>query len=112
MDQILELNSQTSQNVIMRRCTDALTHVTKRSNSQVLLTLTHSSLRQLPKAPTNSSKSGSSIVVDDDVDFQVTSGVTAERRRKQLKSIISSDIKCSVCLHMFVKPITLVCGHT
>ncbi|CDW79580.1 lon peptidase n-terminal domain and ring finger protein 3 [Stylonychia lemnae] len=35
-----------------------------------------------------------------------------ERKRKQLKKIMDKDIKCSICLHMFVKPISLVCGHT
>ena len=35
-----------------------------------------------------------------------------ERKRKQLKRIMDKDIKCSICLHMFVKPISLTCGHT
>lgn len=33
-------------------------------------------------------------------------------RAKQLKKLISKDVKCSICLHIYVKPITLVCGHT
>eukprot|EP00347_Sterkiella_histriomuscorum_P009816 403339776 len=35
-----------------------------------------------------------------------------EQKRKQLKKIMDKDIKCSICLHMYVKPISLVCGHT
>ena len=38
--------------------------------------------------------------------------MTSEQRMKQIRQLISSDFKCSVCFHMFVKPISLVCGHT
>lgn len=35
-----------------------------------------------------------------------------ELKRKELKLLMAKDINCSICLTMFVKPITLVCGHT
>jgi hypothetical protein len=38
--------------------------------------------------------------------------MTEDEKRKYIKRLIVHEIKCSVCFHMFVKPITLVCGHT
>ena len=35
-----------------------------------------------------------------------------KKKRKVLKSLFSIDLKCTICFHIFVKPVTLVCGHT
>ena len=37
---------------------------------------------------------------------------TKEAEIREIRMLLRNDLKCSICINMLVKPITLECGHT
>ncbi len=48
----------------------------------------------------------SGVVID--LNFEVTK----EAEIREIRMLLRNDLKCSICINMLVKPITLECGHT
>jgi hypothetical protein len=55
-----------------------------------------------------SNQSSSLMSLDSEVAHQLWQD---KKRRKELKGMFCRELKCTICFHIYVKPVTLVCGH-